>query len=70
MAIGGGRECVRRLWLLRSSDDHHFRMMLTLGASVNWFPFLAKAIWTNAKFGGIKDIPGLAEYDYGLHVRE
>lgn len=45
-------------------------MMLTLGASVNWFPFLAKAVWTNAKFGGIKDIPGLEKYDYGLHVRE
>ncbi|KAI1163068.1 amidase signature enzyme [Nemania serpens] len=35
--------------------------------AVNWFPFLAKAVWTNAKFGGIKDIPGLEKYDYGLH---
>ncbi|RYC62034.1 hypothetical protein CHU98_g4178 [Xylaria longipes] len=30
-------------------------------------PFLAKAAWTNAKFGGIKDIPGLEQYDYCLH---
>ncbi|KAI0390010.1 amidase signature enzyme [Xylariaceae sp. FL0594] len=27
-------------------------------------PSLARAIWTNAKFGGIKDIPGLGQYDY------
>ncbi|KAI1112733.1 amidase signature enzyme [Nemania sp. NC0429] len=35
--------------------------------AVNWFPFLAKTIWTNAKFGSIKDIPGLDEYDYCFH---
>lgn len=44
-------------------------MMLTLGASVSWVPFLAKATWNNAKFGDIKNIPGLERYDYRLHVR-
>ncbi|KAI1762562.1 amidase signature enzyme [Hypoxylon sp. FL1150] len=28
--------------------------------------FLAKATWSNAKLGGIKDIPGLEEYDWRL----
>ncbi|KAJ8105758.1 hypothetical protein ONZ43_g7297 [Nemania bipapillata] len=35
--------------------------------AVSWVPFLAKATWTNAKFGDIKDIPGLEQYDYRLH---
>ncbi|KAH7040377.1 amidase signature domain-containing protein [Microdochium trichocladiopsis] len=30
------------------------------------FPALAKAAWANAKFGDIKDIPGLLEYDYRM----
>ncbi|KXJ96828.1 amidase signature domain-containing protein [Microdochium bolleyi] len=29
-------------------------------------PMIAKAVWTNAKFGDIKDIPGLHEYDSRL----
>jgi len=36
---------------------------------VTRFPSLAKAIWTNAKFGGIKDIPGLEQFDYHFNVR-
>ncbi|TGJ88141.1 hypothetical protein E0Z10_g679 [Xylaria hypoxylon] len=41
---------------------------LVLAANaVTRLPFLAKATWTNAKFGGIKDIPGLERYDYCLH---
>ncbi|KAJ8119822.1 hypothetical protein O1611_g10523 [Lasiodiplodia mahajangana] len=35
--------------------------------AISWVPFLAKATWTNAKFGNVKDIPGLERYDYLLH---
>ncbi|KAI0877094.1 amidase signature enzyme [Hypoxylon argillaceum] len=35
--------------------------------AVSWVPFLAKATWNNAKFGDIKNIPGLERYDYRLH---
>jgi hypothetical protein len=45
------------------------KLMVPLVSSVTRLPFLAKAVWTNAKFGGIKDIPGLEQYDYCLHVR-
>ncbi|KAI1330754.1 amidase signature domain-containing protein [Xylariaceae sp. FL0255] len=30
-------------------------------------PVLAKLLWANAKFGVIKDIPGLEQYDWRLH---
>ncbi|KAJ3554271.1 hypothetical protein NPX13_g10658 [Xylaria arbuscula] len=43
---------------------------LVLGArAINWFQFLAKAAWSNAKFGGIQDIESLEHYNYNLHVR-
>lgn len=35
--------------------------------AVGWLPFLAKTVWTNAKFGCARDIPGLERYDYCLH---
>ncbi|KAI0102387.1 amidase signature enzyme [Nemania sp. FL0031] len=35
--------------------------------AISWVPFLAKATWANAKFGDVKDIPGLERYDYLLH---
>ncbi|KAJ2997908.1 hypothetical protein NUW58_g498 [Xylaria curta] len=35
--------------------------------AVTRLPFLAKLTWTNAKFGAIKDIPGLEQYGYCLH---
>ncbi|GAP83637.2 putative glutamyl-tRNA amidotransferase subunit a [Rosellinia necatrix] len=34
--------------------------------AVGQLPFLAKVIWTNAKFGTIQDLPGLEQYDYCL----
>ncbi|GAW15180.1 hypothetical protein ANO14919_045890 [Xylariales sp. No.14919] len=41
---------------------------LVLAANaITRLPFLAHATWTNAKFGSIKDIPGLEQYDYRLH---
>ncbi|KAI1354349.1 amidase signature domain-containing protein [Xylaria sp. FL0043] len=41
---------------------------LVLAANVvNKLPFLAKATWTNAKFGRVHDIRGLEQYDYNLH---
>ncbi|KAI1311753.1 amidase signature enzyme [Xylaria venustula] len=30
-------------------------------------PFLARAVWDNAKFGRISDIRGLEQYDYSFH---
>ncbi|KAK6955874.1 hypothetical protein Daesc_003519 [Daldinia eschscholtzii] len=33
---------------------------------VNYFPSVAKATWENAKFGCVKDIPGLDKYDWRL----
>ncbi|KAF2971412.1 hypothetical protein GQX73_g2146 [Xylaria multiplex] len=42
---------------------------LVLAANaVTRLPFLAGVTWTNARFGGIKDIPGLEQYDYRFHV--
>ncbi|KAI3338370.1 amidase signature enzyme [Ustulina deusta] len=41
--------------------------LVLVANAVTKLPFLAKATWTNAKFGGIKDIRGLEQYDYSLH---
>ncbi|KAI1266361.1 amidase signature enzyme [Xylariaceae sp. FL1019] len=37
------------------------------GNLLSRFPSLAKIVWTNAKFGYIKDIPRLEQYDWRLH---
>ncbi|KAI0970731.1 amidase signature enzyme [Xylaria arbuscula] len=41
---------------------------LVLAANAaNRLPFLARAVWVNAKFGRVSDIRGLEQYDYNLH---
>ncbi|KAI1438920.1 amidase signature enzyme [Xylaria sp. CBS 124048] len=42
-------------------------MPLVLASSATRLSFVAKAIWKNAKFGHISNIPGLEQYDYHLN---
>lgn len=46
----------------------YFPTVAYIEISVANSSFFAKATWTNAKFGGVKDIPDLAEYDWHLQV--
>ncbi|KAI0200548.1 amidase signature enzyme [Astrocystis sublimbata] len=41
--------------------------LVLAATAVTRLPFLAKATWTNAKFGITRNIPDLAGYDYCLH---
>ncbi|KAI0161200.1 amidase signature enzyme [Xylariaceae sp. FL1272] len=41
--------------------------LVIAGNLISRLPSLAKLVWTNAKFGYIKDIPDLEQYDWRLH---